>query len=205
MRDEKYPGLYAGAKANGIHYITALQRVRKGMSIEEAVTKPVRCYGGRSGNTKPEGTTVTRLSKRAIKIAQGWVPGRKRGRPVKVPGPRKDRMAHVGNAPDHIRILREAYCAEFIKRGTLDPTLFAKLKVYADAHKQANRDLRRVPTEHSAHDQSGGPAASRDDGGRNDPRYEDGDREEGRQRLAQSGRDHTGEDRYDTRPAERAA
>jgi hypothetical protein len=34
---EKYPGLYAGAKAAGIVYATALQRVKNGMTVEQAL------------------------------------------------------------------------------------------------------------------------------------------------------------------------
>ena len=40
-RQIKYPGLSAGAKANGIDYRTALARVRKGMSVADACSKPV--------------------------------------------------------------------------------------------------------------------------------------------------------------------
>jgi hypothetical protein len=39
---QKYIGLYAAAKAAGVHYVTARQRVLKGMSVEEACSKPVR-------------------------------------------------------------------------------------------------------------------------------------------------------------------
>lgn len=42
---EKYPGLYAGAKAAGINYMTALQRVHRGSTVEQALSTPVNKCG----------------------------------------------------------------------------------------------------------------------------------------------------------------
>jgi len=126
---EKYPGLYASAKANGIAYITALMRVKKGWSIEKACTTPVRAYGG---------ITRLRLKKRVL-VPRIVAPAQ----PRKVYRPR---LAE-DTAPARIRALRATFCDEFVKTGELNQQLRAQLQEYADAVRTPQIDPRRISDE----------------------------------------------------------
>jgi hypothetical protein len=64
-KTQVYPGLYAAAKAAGVNYVTARQRVLKGMSVEEACSMPVRkmARDGRTRFRTREDHTPVRIQK----------------------------------------------------------------------------------------------------------------------------------------------
>jgi hypothetical protein len=194
---EKYPGLYAGAKAANIGYMTALGRVRRGMTVEEALAKPVkhniaylqRITGLLVHRPAPEagrvslgaGTLSVRQTsdapwKEVAKVSSFvFQPKKKRGRPV---------GHHFAAAPDNspllIQKLRAAFCNRFIATGELDGEMQNQLTAYAlsvrekrNAARRSDRSIERVPNEPAPSAEVEGPAHERHDGHWDDPTVAD--------------------------------
>lgn len=91
--------------------------------------------------------------------------------------PKPKRKRHINSAedtsPDHIRQLRAALCAEFIKTGNLNDDITKQLKDYADACKQSAQHARRVSAEPAAQDSGQRRVSLRDDRGRDDGQSHD--------------------------------
>lgn len=131
---EKYPGLYSGARKAGVNYMTALARVKKGCTVEQALSLETREY---------------RRKRSLLVKPTPMMPWERPG--YRTVGPVKARMRHPSNlvdvAPRNIQELRAAYCNNFIKTGDFDPTMLAQLKVYAHACRTSQKNSQRVPTE----------------------------------------------------------
>ncbi len=157
---EKYPGLYEGAKAVGMQYVTALARVRKGMSVADALAMPVRRYG----RIRPIPLTLREtmytarfMDKIHRQVAEALSPRVIRKRYI---------MQANDTSPAHIRRLRAAYCDHFIKFGTLDEGMSKQLKDYAHECRTAQKHSRRVPDEYAAHRDGPATGAISDNGRR---------------------------------------
>lgn len=170
---QKYPGLFAGAKAAGIRYETALMRVRHGWSIERAISTPV----GKQGRTK-EQQAATMAAWTLPVAAPPW---ERPGYASVIPKAVIRRQAHEvrkargrysppvnDTSPPHIQKLRAAYCAQFIKFGTLDESIATKLREYAYECRSASRDLAGIPAEHAPRLRRRTPRDADDHGGRDD-------------------------------------
>ena len=174
---EKYPGLYYGREGGpGMQYVTALNRVRKGMSVADALAMPVRRYG----HIRPIPLTVAQrqiahtarlMDKIPRQVAEALNPpppwervGYKRAEPHVI---RKQIIApHNDTSPARIQKLRADYCAHFIKFGTLDEGMAKQLKGYAHECRTAPKHPQRVSHEHAPSRHSSRPVTLGDDGRR---------------------------------------
>jgi hypothetical protein len=153
---EKYPGLYSGAKAAGINYMTALQRVRGGMTVEQALAIPAGTRKRKSWKTQIS------LTEREAKYLSAWTnksrlpiwerPAEWVATPPKPPKLlRPTRIVTLNDAaPAHIQRIRAALCDGFVKTGDLDEGLLAQLKGYAHECRTAKKHLAGVPDEHAS-------------------------------------------------------
>lgn len=168
---QKYPGLYAAAKANGISYITAYQRIRAGWSFERATTEPVHVP-----KIKPIPLTV---EQREIARTAAWLSNARQQIDETFGAPKKA-LTPVGviRYPDkssaYIRRIRAALCDEFIKTGNLNVELTAKLKDYADECRTAKSNPERISAKHEAGHPRRGQAHGRYNGSRSDAQADGG-------------------------------
>jgi hypothetical protein len=131
FRRKKYPGLAAAAKANGVPYATAYQRVSNyGWSFERATTEPT--YVAKAKISAPDLATPQHAERLPTSDGAGT------GAEIKF------------DTPVYIRKIRAALCDEFVKTGNLDPELLAKLKDYAYECRTAKNDPERISTKHEA-------------------------------------------------------
>ena len=131
-KPEKYPGLYAGAKAARMNYVTAYQRVKGGMTVEQALSTPVKIRrggGGRKAHTLQERLAAAqhRAAVRRKRYSKRLVPD---------------------SAPPRIRALRAEYCMKFM-RGEADQKVLAKLQEYANECRTAKEHPARIPDEYA--------------------------------------------------------
>ena len=133
-RPQKYPGLYAGAKAAGMSYVTALQRVAKqGMTVEQALSTPVGMRTGRKPHS-PQQRRATAQLRASIKRERRAACRTERHLP--------------DHAPKYIQLARAEYCMKFM-RGEIDQKILTMLKDYANECRTTKKHLARVPDEHA--------------------------------------------------------
>jgi hypothetical protein len=154
---QKFPGLYAGAKAAGISYTTAFLRVTKlGWSVERAISEPPR----------------KKTSTRTLEDRRAYYAATREAREAK----RQTRIAKRRNAhrvaddtsPPHIRVLRATLCNEFIKTGNINEAICAQLKDYANEHRSVKEHPTRVPDEPAVDGPRRSVQRVGDDSGRDD-------------------------------------
>lgn len=152
---EKYPGLYAGCKAAGINYVNAYIRVRRGVSVADAIAAVVAFNARRNARRErklspaPTPPTAPRLFAWERPEWNAKARAEVHQRPVK-PSMRHIRRIAEDTAPAHIQRVRTAYCDEFIRTGVLNPELGAKLREYATQARKNRNEVTYAKTSPAA-------------------------------------------------------
>jgi hypothetical protein len=169
--DAQFPGLGELAKANGVNYITALQRAKRGWPVEYAGSVPAgqSCPAG-FVKKKPGPAPKPKVPRVVLEHVQymwdrpGWKASARRDRftagvtnfsasaiiePKKKLIHKRAANAAYDTSPARIRKIRAALCDGFIKTGVLDEGLTAQLRNYADECRATEKHPDRVPDEHA--------------------------------------------------------
>jgi hypothetical protein len=141
-----------------MNYVTAYLRVKKGMTIEQALSTPVKIRrGGRKAHTQQE-RCASAQRKAAVK---------------------KERYAerhariYPDHTPKHIQLARAEYCMKFM-RGEIDQKTLTTLKDYANECRATREHLSRVPDEHAPRRYGRETATVRDNSSRDDDQIDEG-------------------------------